>query len=167
MTTTKRFALAISPVWRPALLVLGVTAKRFFIEVGEEGFRVSFGRLDYYFPMEAVEGIRLANWPLWAGIGARTNFRGAVGLVGTYVNVVQDHVQGAPAPAAARADQMQGALPIGGGAACVHCRAEEAHARARQGRLTRPANRNPDPYGETAIRLRVSLLYWRIRKYPR
>lgn len=89
MTTTKRFALAISPVWRPALLVLGVTPKRSYIEIGEEDAHVCFGRLEYYFPLEAVENVALSNWPLWAGIGARTNFRGTVGLVGTYVNVVK------------------------------------------------------------------------------
>lgn len=89
MTTTKRFALAISPVWRPALLVLGVTPKRSFIEIGEEDIHVCFGRLEYYFPLEAVEDVTLSTWPLWAGIGARTNFRGSVGLVGTYVNVVK------------------------------------------------------------------------------
>ena len=89
MTTAKRFELAISPVWRPALLVLGVTPKRSYIEIGEEDVHVCFGRLEYYFPIEAVEDIRLSNWPLWAGVGARTNFRGTVGLVGTYVNVVK------------------------------------------------------------------------------
>ena len=89
MSTTRRFEMAISPVWRPALLVLGVTPKRSFIEIGEEDFHVSFGRLQYHFPMETVEDVRLSTWPLWAGIGARTNFRGAVGLVGTYVNVVK------------------------------------------------------------------------------
>jgi hypothetical protein len=89
MTTTKRFALAISPVWRPALFILGVTPKQSFVELGEEDIHVRFGRFEYYFPLEAVEDVQLSNWPLWAGIGARTNFRGTVGLVGTYVNVVK------------------------------------------------------------------------------
>jgi hypothetical protein len=89
MTTAKRFALAISPVWRPALLLFGVTPKRSFIEIGEEDLHVCFGRLEYHFPLEAAEDVTLSRWPLWAGIGARTNFRGAVGLVGTYVNVVK------------------------------------------------------------------------------
>jgi hypothetical protein len=89
MTTTKRFAMAISPVWRPGLLVLGVTPKRSFIEVTEDDVYVCYGRLEYHFPREAVEDVQLSHWPLWAGIGARTNFRGAIGLVGTYVNVVK------------------------------------------------------------------------------
>lgn len=89
MTTTKRFDLAISPVWRPVLLVLGVTPKQSFVELGEEDIHVRFGRFEYHFPLEAVEDVKLSSWPLWAGIGARTNFRGTVGLVGTYVNVVK------------------------------------------------------------------------------
>ena len=89
MSTTKRFALAISPLWRPALFLVGVTPKRSFIEIGEEDLQVSFGGLEYHFPLDAVEDVTLSRWPLWAGIGARTNFRGAVGLVGTYVNVVK------------------------------------------------------------------------------
>jgi hypothetical protein len=89
MITNKRFALSISPLWRPALLVFGVTPKRSFIEIGGEDLHVCFGRLEYHFPLEAVEDVTPSRWPLWAGIGARTNFRGAVGLVGTYVNVVK------------------------------------------------------------------------------
>jgi hypothetical protein len=87
--TTKRFAMAVSPIWRPFLLGLGVTPKQSFIEIGEEDVHVHFGRLEYYFPLEAVEEVSLATWPLWAGVGPRTNFRGVVGLIGTYVNVVK------------------------------------------------------------------------------
>jgi hypothetical protein len=89
MTTTKRFDFAISPVWRPGLLLIGVTPKRSFIEVDDEELHVSFGPLKYHFPLDAIQDAALSHWPLWAGIGARTNFRGAVGLVGTYVNVVK------------------------------------------------------------------------------
>lgn len=87
--STKRFAIAISPVWRPFLLALGVTPKRSFVEIGHEDIHVCFGRLQYYFPLEAVEDASLGKWPVWAGIGARTNFRGTVGLVGTYMNIVK------------------------------------------------------------------------------
>ena len=89
MTTPKRFALAISPVWRPALFALGVTPKRSFAEIAGEDLHVCFGRLEYYFPLEAIDDVTPSHWPLWAGVGARTNFRGAVGLVGTFVNVVR------------------------------------------------------------------------------
>ena len=87
--STKHFPIAISPLWRPLLLPLGVSAKRSYAEISEGELHVCFGPFDYYFPLDAVEDATLARWPLWAGVGARTNFRGVVGLIGTYVNVVE------------------------------------------------------------------------------
>ncbi len=72
--TTKRFAIAVSPVWRPFLFGLGVTPKQSFIEIGEEDVHVCFGRSEYHFPLEAVEEVSLGTSPLWAGVGARTNY---------------------------------------------------------------------------------------------
>jgi hypothetical protein len=87
---TKRFPILISPLWRPLLIPLGVTAERAFAEIKGDELHVQFGALiDYRFPLEQVEGVALSRWPLWAGIGPRANFRGTVGLVGTYVNVVE------------------------------------------------------------------------------
>jgi len=85
----KQFAMAISPIWRPALLGMGVTPSRSFVEVGDEDLNVSFGPFQYKFPIEAIEEAAISQWPVWAGVGARTNFRGTVGLIGTYVNVVK------------------------------------------------------------------------------
>jgi hypothetical protein len=36
-----------------------------------------------------VDAASPSHWPVWAGIGWRTNFRGTVGLIGTYVNIVE------------------------------------------------------------------------------
>jgi hypothetical protein len=85
-----KFQMALSPVWRPLLWPIGVTAESAFAEVSEDDFHVCFGRFfDYHFPVEEVEKVTPGRWPVWAGVGARTNFRGAVGLIGTYVNVVE------------------------------------------------------------------------------
>jgi hypothetical protein len=81
--------MAVSPVWRPALLATGVTPKRAFVEIGDQGLHVSFGRFTYEFPFEAIKEVEVSKWPVWAGVGLRTNFRGTVGLIGTYVNVVK------------------------------------------------------------------------------
>jgi hypothetical protein len=89
MTARKHFPFALSPVWRPFLLPIRATEKRSFIEIDSEELHVAFGLFDYHFPLDAVEDVKLSSWPLWAGIGARTNFRGVVGLLGTYVNVVE------------------------------------------------------------------------------
>ncbi len=87
--TTKFFPIAVSPVWRPFLLPLGVTANRSFAEIADGDLHVCFGRFDYYFPLDDVEEATLARWPIWAGVGPRTDFRGVVALLGTYVNVVE------------------------------------------------------------------------------
>lgn len=85
-----KFEMGLSPVWRPFLWPIGVTADTAYTEVSNEDFHVRFGRFfDYHFPVEEVEKVAISHWPLWAGVGARTNFRGAVGLIGTYVNVVE------------------------------------------------------------------------------
>ena len=85
-----RFPILISPLWRPLLLPFGATADRSFAEIQDGHLHVRFGLLfQHRFPLDQVEGASLAHWPLWAGIGWRTNFRGTVGLVGTYVNTVE------------------------------------------------------------------------------
>lgn len=86
----QRFPILTSPLWRPFLLPFGVTAERSFASVEDGSLHVRFGQIfDHKFPLEEIEGATLATWPLWAGIGPRTNFRGSVGLVGTYVNIVE------------------------------------------------------------------------------
>jgi hypothetical protein len=89
MTARKRFPFALSPVWRPLLVPIRATEKRSFLEVDADELHVTFGVFNYHFPLDEVEDVKLSAWPLWAGVGARTNFRGVVGLVGTYVNVVE------------------------------------------------------------------------------
>jgi len=85
-----KFPMALSPVWRPLLWPIGVTGESAFAEISDGDFHVYFGRFfNYHFPVEEVEKVELGHWPVWAGIGARTNFRGTVGLIGTYVNVVE------------------------------------------------------------------------------
>ena len=89
MTARKRFPLALSPMWKPLLVPIRATEERSVAEVDGDEVHVTFGMFDYHFPLDAVESVRLANWPIWGGIGARTNFRGNIGLIGTYVNVVE------------------------------------------------------------------------------
>jgi len=85
-----RFPILISPLWRPFLLPFGATAERSFAEIEDGQLHVRFGALfDQRFPLEQVEGAGQAHWPLWAGVGWRTSFRGTIGLIGTYVNIVE------------------------------------------------------------------------------
>jgi hypothetical protein len=89
-TTARRFAILISPLWSALLLPFGVTGERAFVEIEDDELHVRFGWVfDQTFRVKDIEGVDLSHWPVWAGIGPRINFRGLVGLVGTYVNTVE------------------------------------------------------------------------------
>jgi hypothetical protein len=82
--------MLISPLWRPFLVPFGATAGRSYADVEDGQLHVRFGFLfNGKFPLEKVESVTPSHWPLWAGVGWRTSFRGTVGLVGTYVNIVE------------------------------------------------------------------------------
>jgi hypothetical protein len=86
----QRFPIMLGPIWRPFLLPFGMTPRNCFAEVKGGKLHVRFGRLlDAEFPLEVIDDARPSRWPLWAGIGARVNFRGVVGLVGAYRNIVE------------------------------------------------------------------------------
>lgn len=85
-----RFPILISPLWRLLLLPFGGTPRRSFAEVEDGQLHVRFGWLfDHRFPLADVEAASPSHWPVWAGVGWRTSFRGTVGLIGTYVNIVE------------------------------------------------------------------------------
>jgi hypothetical protein len=81
------FDILVSPAWRPMLRVFGVKPETAFVEVTAHDLHVKFGRFEQTFPLADVESVKLAEWPLLAGIGPRY-LPGTVGLVGTYVNTV-------------------------------------------------------------------------------
>ena len=86
----QRFPILISPLWRPFLFPFGATPERAFAAIEDNHLHVRFGRLfDHRFPLKAVEGVAPSHWPVWAGVGWRTNLRGTIGLVGSYVNIVE------------------------------------------------------------------------------
>ncbi len=85
-----RFPIRMSPLWRPLLLPFGGTSQRSYVELEDGALHVRFGWLfDHRFPLSQVEAASPSHWPLLGGIGWRTNFRGTVGLIGTYANVVE------------------------------------------------------------------------------
>ena len=85
-----RFPILMSPMWRPLLLPFGGTPERSYAAIEDGELHVRFGWLfDQRFPLSTVEGASPSHWSVWAGIGWRTNFRGTVGLIGTYVNIVE------------------------------------------------------------------------------
>src|SRR3990172_5001193 len=89
-TKTRRFPILVSPFWRALLFPFGVAPEAGVRGEGYGELRVRFGRLfDHRFPLEQVEVAAPARWPLWAGIGLRTDFRRTVAFVGAYVNTVE------------------------------------------------------------------------------
>lgn len=85
-----RYPFCFNPVLRPLLLALGATRGGSFVEVDGRELRVRFGPLfDERLPLaEIAEVLQPAHWPLIGGIGWRTDFRGAVGLIGSTRGVV-------------------------------------------------------------------------------
>ncbi len=85
-----RFPIRMSLLWRPFLLPFGGTSQRSYVELEDGVLHVRLGWLfDHRFPLTQVEAASPSHWPLLGGIGWRTNFRGTVGLIGTYANVVE------------------------------------------------------------------------------
>jgi len=82
--------MLLSPLWWPLLLPFGGTSARSYVEIENGQLHVTFGWLfDQRFPLAEVEAASPSHWPWWAGIGWRTSFRGTVGLIGTYENIVE------------------------------------------------------------------------------
>jgi len=91
-TQTKghRFPILITRVSQLLLIPFGVTRNRAFAQLHDGELRIRFGPMfDERIPMANIKAGELAKWPRWAGVGPRTNFRGAVGLVGAYGDVVR------------------------------------------------------------------------------
>lgn len=85
-----RFPILITGFSQLFMIPFGVTRKRAYVQLQEGELRVRFGPMfDELIPIENIETAEPARWPRWAGVGPRANFRGAVGLVGSYDNVVK------------------------------------------------------------------------------
>lgn len=92
MTSTKRhrFPILITEFSQLFMIPFGVTRRRAFAQVQDSKLRVRFGPMfDELIPLKNIKAAELARWPRWAGVGPRTNLRGAVGLVGSYRNVIK------------------------------------------------------------------------------
>jgi hypothetical protein len=72
------------------MIPFGVTRRRAFAQVQEGKLHIRFGPMfDERIPLENVKTAEISKWPRWAGVGPRTDFRGRVGLVGSYSNTVK------------------------------------------------------------------------------
>lgn len=85
-----RFRMRIDPIWRPLLLLGGATRDNSFVEAGADSVTFQFGFLfTRTIPRSEIMGVESRHWPLIAGIGWRSTFRGVIGLIGSYDGVVE------------------------------------------------------------------------------
>ncbi|MDO8616640.1 MAG: hypothetical protein Q7T33_13045 [Dehalococcoidia bacterium] len=85
-----RFPVHIDSWWRPLLLAGGATPRNSYVELTDDQVLFRFGLLfRRSVPMADVEGAVIRAWPLWYGVGWRTNLLGLVGLIGSYKGVVE------------------------------------------------------------------------------
>jgi hypothetical protein len=89
-TKTHRFSMRITQMSQVLLIPFGVLARRAYASIHGEKLHVRFGPMfDEEISLANIESAEEAHWPRWAGVGARTNFRGSVGVIGSYQNIVK------------------------------------------------------------------------------
>ena len=88
-----RFEMRVDPFWRPLIVPFGGTDARSYAEITDDDqLHVRFGFLfDHSFPLASIEYVGSARPPWWLGIGWRTNFVGAIGLLGSHDGCVEIH----------------------------------------------------------------------------
>lgn len=85
-----RFPIHIDARWRPLLLVGGATRANSYVQVDDENVTFRFGGLfSRKVPRDEIASAAVMRWPLWMGIGWRSNLRGTIGLIGSYHGVVE------------------------------------------------------------------------------
>jgi hypothetical protein len=86
----ERFAIRLDPWWRLLLLVGGATPGNSYAEIDGDALHLRYGLLfDRTIPRAQIVSAKQRNWPIWLGIGWRTDFRGGVGLIGSMEGVVE------------------------------------------------------------------------------
>jgi hypothetical protein len=89
-TRGHRFPILITRISQLFMVPFGVTRNRAYAQLQDGQLHIRFGPMfDERIALKNIEAAEAARWPRWAGVGARTNFRGAIGLVGSYNNVVR------------------------------------------------------------------------------
>jgi hypothetical protein len=85
-----RFPIRIGKFLRILLWPIGGPAGGSFVELGPARLRARFGGLfDHSFPLSQIASAERCEWPWYGGLGWRTDFHKAVGLIGEAQGVVK------------------------------------------------------------------------------
>ncbi len=90
---TRRFAVKLSPYWRPVLVLYGATRGNCYVDLGPALFVAHFGWNKLELPREEIAWARRDGWSWWRGVGFRSNLRGSVGVIGAMSPVVRIHLR--------------------------------------------------------------------------
>ncbi len=88
-----RYPIKRSRFWSPALLIIGATENRSFLDVGSEAIVAQFGWKRIEISRSDVINAEPATWPWWGGIGLRSDLRHSIGLIGALSPIVVIHVK--------------------------------------------------------------------------
>lgn len=91
-----RYPIKRSSVWKWALLLIGATEARSYLDIGPERIVAQFGWKRIEVPRQDVMRIEPASWPWWGGIGWRSDLRHSIGLIGALSPIVRIHIKPRP-----------------------------------------------------------------------
>ncbi|CAN5566936.1 hypothetical protein BH23CHL2_BH23CHL2_08160 [soil metagenome] len=89
MSGSLRFQIDRAAWVKPLLVLFTATESRSWIELRETGLAAQYGWYRLEVPSSAIVGADRDQWPWYAGIGWRTNFRTVIGLIGSYRGIVR------------------------------------------------------------------------------
>lgn len=91
-----RYPIRRSPFWAWALLIIGATETRSFVEIDSQTLVAQFGWKRIEISRSDVLGAERSNWPWWGGIGWRSDLRHSIGLIGALSPIVHIHLRPQP-----------------------------------------------------------------------
>jgi len=85
-----RYYMKVDPMWRPVVLVGGATRENSYVEFDDHDVTFCFGMLfSHTIQRSNIANVKRREWPIWLGVGWRTDFLNSVGLIGSFSNVVE------------------------------------------------------------------------------
>lgn len=77
-------------MWRPLVMMGGSTRENSYVEFDDNDVTFCFGMLFAHTVRRSnIANVKRRDWPMWLGVGWRTDFFNTVGLIGSFQNVVE------------------------------------------------------------------------------